>query len=278
MFLSFPFDSQRQGQLLQGLCLLIMVDFVNLPPRDREPKLCKDLSKNLTSNTIKSMIEVSKDIFLHLYKSKMSDEFFVVYEIEVMRYCKGLHLVLDFEGSKNIALSSYQNNKESTIGNVITSWNKKDDKEEESMKLEVTVPPYQRVKFGHVQLVDPARRAMLRYKYSWNECEVISDDDIRKTAVEMEKRLRRQMRSAGRILPAHTPSDHFSNSLTASDIKDIFSKHRDEALISFIDLSFPPLPSSILPTEASIPPIETGFPVMWNRPKYNLFSQADSKS
>lgn len=231
-------------------------------------------------DSIKSKIEVSPDIFLYMYKNKMGDDFFIVYEIEVMRYCSGLHFVLDFTGSQNISLVPF--NTESNPANKPRSSSSssssagKDD--EVVLLLKATVAPFQRQKFGQIHLLNPAHRAILKYKHSWSMCEVIHKTDMINTARELDKNIQQELNMAARLLPGpvSTPSHGLSTGLSPLGLHKLFNhNHRRgeggegsvSELSSFIDQTFPPTESSLLPNDEDVSAIQTNFPVVWNRPK-----------
>jgi hypothetical protein len=242
-----------------------MVDFMDMPLPDRDLSLRSNLTNRLC-NSVKSKIEVAKDIFLYMYKNEKEEEFFIIYEIECACYCSGLHFVLDFEGSENLSLIHFNEQ------------NCEDDPRTSSSPgtmqcMETTVAPFQRKKFGQIRLLNSTRRAKLKYKYSWNMCQVVDSEDMKLTAAELEDRIQHDLVAAARVLPhhctSHNTSSRFSTLLSPRAIKQIFTtkqQHRDR-LTSYMDLSFPPQRVSLLPTSADTLPIETDFPVVWNRPK-----------
>ena len=191
-----------------------------------------------------------------------------------MRYCSGIQFVLDFEGSKNLSLVPFNDEEKPRSqrhrpppSSSSSSLHKYNDKGDEVLQLKTTVAPFQRKKFGQIHLLNPARRAILKYKYSWKLCEVVKKEDMHSKAVEFEKHIRQQLRHASGILPLPPPSNKFSTPLSPRALKQLFANHQYSGLISYIDTSFPPQESSLQPSEAGIPVIDTNFPVVWNRPR-----------
>lgn len=250
-----------------------MADMLDTPAPDQVPCLRKDLTTRLR-DSLKSKMEVSPDVFLYMYKNKAGDEFFIVYELEVMRYCSGVHFVLDFAGSKNISLVPFTEQSPTDTPHIVSSSSDTDSGGDTLLQLQTTVAPFQRQKFGQVHLLNSAQRAILKYKHSWSLCEVVSKADMNKTAKELEKKIQLELRTAARFLPVPPPSNQFSCALSPSALKRVFTKQRGQQqrgthnLTSFIDQAFPPTISSLQPSDASTAPaIETKFPVVWNRPK-----------
>ena len=260
-----------------------MVDFVDMPLPDQVPCLRKNLTNRLL-DSVKSKLEVSPDIFLYMYKNKLGEDFFIVYEIEVMRYCSGVHFILDFTGSHNISLLPFhvKNDAADTPSSFSSSF-PGDENNEKLLQLTATVAPFQRQKFGQIHLLNPLQRAILKYKYSWNQCEVIHKTDMTHTAREQEKGIAQELHLAGRLLPPPPPSNSLVTALTPPALHRLFTHHnkhthipgggaqthergKSTELSSFIDQAFPPTDASLCPKDANVSAIETNFPVVWNRP------------
>ena len=251
-----------------------MTEFAHVPLPDSH-NMQPSLRKNLTSrlhDSIKSKLEIDKDIFLYMYKNKPDDEFFIVYELEVMRYCTGLHFVLDFEGSKNLSLIPFSDDDSGTStgsGPVVLTCDENGEREQ-ILQLHASVAPFQRMKFGQIHLNNPARRAVLKYKYSWKTCEVVSKVVMLRKSLQLEKSIERELQVAARLMPAPLSSNKFSSSLSPGALQQLFTNKHHRGLTSYIDPSFPPVESSLHSSSAAaigIPPIETNFPVIWNRPR-----------
>lgn len=239
-----------------------MVDFIASSTPDGTSFLCKASMSNLVIDSIKSKIEVDKDIFLYTYKNKPGTEFFIVYEIEAMMCCSGIHFVLDFEGSMNLSLLPLS-------GETFPDKNESD----QNLQLHADVIPFQRRKLGQINLLNPNRRAILKYKYSWTRCELISKEGMNKLSLQQKKFIAQELKSTSSLLPLPPPARKLSNALSPLALKQLFINHKHQGLSHFVDQTFPPNEESLQPDQPDVPPLTTTFPVVWNQPRLDsMFS------